>query len=140
MKWVLFWSLLFAALSSQTLLTGILHGTLHINPEFSLSYTVKDPEASKNALLSAAVADARMKAGVLAASSGVTLGKIRHIDYSMATPDFEVRPMNGRVMLAAKECADMAYGAYNLDIQPDDIEVTDTVTVIWTLGGKGTAV
>ena len=111
-----------------------------VNPEFSLSYTVKDPEASKNALLSAAVADARMKAGVLAASSGVTLGKIRHIDYSMATPDFEVRPMNGRVMLAAKECADMAYGAYNLDIQPDDIEVTDTVTVIWTLGGKGTAV
>ena len=41
---------------------------------------------------------------------GVTLGKIRHIDYSMATPDFEVRPMNGRVMFAAKECADAAYG------------------------------
>ena len=37
LKAVLIWSLIFAALSGGTLCTGILHGTLHINPEFSLT-------------------------------------------------------------------------------------------------------
>ena len=34
------------------------------------------------------------------------------------------------------ECceAPMASQSYDLDIEPDDIEVTDTVTVIWEIG------
>ena len=126
--------------SDSDRLGRVLYALAHadVNPEFRLSYTVKDPEASKNALLAAAVADARAKAGVLAASSGVTLGKILRIDYSMATIDFECRPMNDGLMLA-KACGTANYGSYTMDIQPDDIEVTDTVTVVWTLTGKGAA-
>ena len=37
LKWVLLWSLIFAMMSGGTMLTGILHGTLHVNPEFTLT-------------------------------------------------------------------------------------------------------
>ena len=41
-------------------------------------------------------------------------------------------------MLMAEDCMDppMAAepGSYAMDIEPDDIEVSDTVTVIWEIG------
>ena len=126
--------------SDQERLGRVLYALAHasVKPEFRISYTVKNPEESKNALIAAAVADARAKAGVLAAASGVKLGGILRIDYSLANPDFEVRPMASNLMMA-KACRDDCAGSYNLDIEPDDIEVTDIVTVVWTISGKGTA-
>ncbi|MBR5381508.1 MAG: SIMPL domain-containing protein [Oscillospiraceae bacterium] len=100
-----------------------------LRPEFRISYTVKDPEAAKNELLGAAVADARAKAQVLAEAAGVTLGEIRRIDYSWGRIDLEVRPTNG--VLMSKACRDEA--AYDIDLEPDNIEVTDTVTVLWAI-------
>lgn len=102
-------------------------------PEFSLSYTVKDPEAAKNELLGKAVADAGEKAAVLTKAAGVTLKEIRSIDYSWGRIDLEVRPMN-RMLMAAKS-ADAA-GSYDMDIEPDDIEASDTVTVVWEIEGQ----
>ena len=104
-----------------------------VKPEFRISYTVKDPEAAKNELLGRAVADAGGKASVLAKAAGVTLKEIQSIDYSWGQIDFEVQPMNK--MLMAEECcvAPTAGPGYDLDIEPDDIEVSDTVTVIWEI-------
>ena len=48
-----------------------------VQPELRISYTVKDPEASKNLLLGKAVEDAVAKAGVLAKASGVSLKRSR---------------------------------------------------------------
>lgn len=126
--------------SDRERLGKILYALAHakVQPELQLSYTVKDPEASKNALLAAAVADAKTKASVLAGASGVKLGGILRIDYSFAQLDFECRPMRGN-MMQAKACANGADECYDMDIEPDDIEVSDTVTVVWTLTGKGTA-
>ena len=104
-----------------------------VQPEFRLSYTVKDPEASKNALLSAAVADATAKATVLAEASGVKLQSILRIDYSMSMPDFEMRPMMGDMMMAKFTTNGSVARSYSMDIEPDDIEVTDVVTIVWTL-------
>ena len=98
-----------------------------LQPEFRLSYTVKDPEAAKNQLLGKAVADARAKAQVLTQAAGVTLKDIQSIDYSWDRIDFEIQPMNR--MLMAKECADEAAG-FDINIDPDDIDVSDTVTVL----------
>ena len=42
----------------------------------------------------------------------------------------QVQPMNR--MLMAKECADEAAG-FDIDIDPDDIQVSDTVTVLWDI-------
>lgn len=102
-----------------------------LQPEIRLSYTVKDPEAAKNQLLTKAVADAQAKAQVLTQAAGVTLKDIQSIDYSWDRIDFEIQPMNR--MLMAKECADEAAGI-DIDIDPDDIDVSDTVTVLWEIG------
>ena len=104
-----------------------------IEPEFRLSYTVKDPEAAKNELLGSAVTDAKEKASVLTKAAGVTLKEVQSIDYSWGQIDFEVRPMN-RMLMAEDCCAAPASApGYDLDIEPDDIEVSDTVTVIWEI-------
>lgn len=103
-----------------------------IRPEFRLSYTVKDVEGSKNALLAKAVEDAAAKAKVLAKAAGVELSKILKIDYSWGEIEFESRPM-ARNMLMEKCSGAGDYGSYDMDIEPDDIEVSDTVTVEWEI-------
>ena len=115
----------------------ILYALAHcpVKPEVRLSYTVKDPETAKNELLSKAVTDAKEKAAVLTRAAGVALKDIQSIDYSWGQIDLEVRPMN-RMLLADECCAPMAKGAgsYDMDIEPDDVEVSDTVTVLWSIG------
>ena len=98
-------------------------------PEFRISYTASDPEAAKNALLGKAMADAKEKAAVLTAAGGVALKNLQSIDYSWGELDLEYRPMNGVIM--AKSC--MEADGCALDIEPDDISVSDTVTVVWEI-------
>lgn len=100
-----------------------------VRPEFRIEYTVKDIEASKNELLARAVADSRAKAEVLTKAAGVKLGEIQTIDYSWGEIDFSVSPMD-KMMLAESA---PSYGSYNMDIEPDYIDVTDTVTVVWEI-------
>lgn len=99
-----------------------------IHPEFRISYTVKDPEAAKNEVLGKAVKDAKAKAIVLAEASDVSLKDIQTVDYSWGELDLEVRPMHRDMVCEPPK------GCYDIDIEPDDIEVTDTVTVVWEIG------
>ena len=103
-----------------------------VRPEFRISYTVKDPEATKNTLLGKAVKDAREKASVLTEAAGIGLKDIQSIDYSWGEIDFEYRPMDGGIL--AERCMAEPTAAYSMDIEPDDIEVSDTVTVLWEIG------
>lgn len=103
-----------------------------LHPEFSISYTVKDPEGSKNLLLGKAVADAKEKAVVLTRAAELTLREIQSIDYSWGEIDFAYRPMNRALLADASTSAKMA-PSYAMDLQPDDISVSDTVTVIWEI-------
>ena len=107
-------------------------GNCALNPEFRISYTVKDPEAAKNELLGKAVKDAKEKAVVITAAAGVTLKDIQSIDYSWGEIEFEVSPMN-RLMKACAPVVACADSSYDLDVEPDDIEVADTVTVVWEI-------
>ena len=101
-----------------------------LSPEFRLSYTVKDPEAVKNELLGKAVRDAAAKAGVLSGAAGVKLGDIQSVDYSWGEIEFEYRPMSRDL---ACDCLGAPGGSYDMDIEPDDIDVQDTVTVVWEI-------
>ena len=103
-----------------------------LQPEFRLGYTVKDPEAVKNELLGKAVRDAVAKAGVLSGAAGLRLGAIQGMDYSWGEINMEVYPMTKD--LGAYDCLAEPTGSYDLDIEPDDIEVKDTVTVVWEIG------
>lgn len=102
-----------------------------LHPEFRLGYTVKDPEAVKNELLGKAVQDAVAKAGVLSKAAGLKLGDIQSMDYSWGRVEMEVYPMSRDILC---ECQMSPTESYDLDIEPDDIEVQDTVTVVWEIG------
>ena len=95
---------------------------------------MKDQEAARNELIGRAVIDAKEKAKVLANAAGVSLKDIQSIDYSWGRIDFDVRPMRGD-MLAEEEdvCCASAIPGYAMDIEPDDINISDTVTVIWEI-------
>lgn len=103
-----------------------------IRPEFRLSYTVKDKEASKNELLGRAVSDARAKAEVLTHAAGVSLKDIQSIDYSWGEINFEISPMRSDVLMDCCEDGERL-NKYEMDIEPDDIELSDTVTVVWEI-------
>ena len=101
-------------------------------PEFHVEYTVQDVAKAKNDLLREAVRDSRNKAEILTEAAGVQLGEILSIDYSWEQIDFVTRPMS---RLAEPE---MAYDSameecYDMDVEPDDISVEDTVTVVWSI-------
>ena len=103
-----------------------------LSPEFSIEYTVSDPEASKNELLGKAVKDSLKKASVLAEASDVKLGKIINIDYSWGEIDFVSKPLQ-EMSLRCCELDESYSASYDIDIEPDDIDITDTVTVVWAL-------
>ncbi len=103
-----------------------------VRPEIKISYTVKDQEAVKNELLGKAVSDAREKAGVLAKAAGITLRDIQNIDYSWGEIDFRFDPVRKLGLDCIEECS-KSYDSYSVDIEPDDIDVSDTVTVIWEI-------
>ena len=118
--------------SDNERLGKILYALAHcpVNPKLKLSYTLKDQEAAKNELLGKAVTDAKKKAAVLTQAAGVELKDIQSIDYSWGQIDFEVRPMSCD-MLTADET--LRARSYDVDIEPNDIVVSDTVTVVWEI-------
>lgn len=123
--------------SDNDRLGKILYALAHcpLDPKFKLSYTIKDQEAARNELLGRAVTDAKQKAAILTQAAGVNLKDIQNIDYSWGEVNFEVRPMSGD-MLTQDEINNLLEplsANYDMDIEPDDIEVSDTVTVIWEI-------
>ncbi len=106
-----------------------------LDPEVKISYTIKDPEAAKNKLLAKAVNDAKEKAVILAQAADVRLKSIQSIDYSWKDINFEINAMNNIFMEDDCLMEDMLIDedSYNLDIEPDDFNVFDVVTVVWEI-------
>lgn len=99
-----------------------------LTPEIRITYTVKDREAAKNALIGMAVADAKAKAEALVMAAGVKLKGIRHISYAIDENEFAVHPVL-YAGAARKMCADNAAP----EIVPEEITAEDTVTVVWAI-------
>ena len=97
-------------------------------PEFTIAFTVKNPDSAKNELLGEAVKDSMAKARVLTSAAGVSLGEIKSIDYSWSEMEIYSRPLGDDVMYGM--CCEEESGP-ELDIEADDIKLSDTVTVIW---------
>ena len=99
-------------------------------PELSIAFTVKDPSAVNKELLKSATINAREKAKVLCEASDVELGDLLTIDYNWGELNIVSRTdymLEERVMaMPMRAMADM-------DIQPDDIEVSDTATFVWEI-------
>lgn len=115
------------------LLGRILYELAHssLSPEFRIDYTVKDTEALKNELLSRAVSDSRQKAEVLCKAAGVSLSGVEHIDYSWGEIEFVSTFMDRMAESRMTACSSME--SYDIDVNPDDIDVYDTVTIVWSI-------
>ncbi len=59
------------------------------------------------------------------------LQEVVKIDYSWESIDIVSRPMNGLLRGVCEPEAQTA--AYNLSVEPDDISISDKVTVIWRI-------
>ena len=111
----------------------ILYALAHsvITPEISIEYTVSDPEKHKDELLKNAIEDSKHKAEVLANAANVKLGDIVSIDYSWGEISFVSEPIQNFAFASAEQTTGRT--GYDIDIEADDIDVTDTVTVIWNM-------
>ncbi len=105
-------------------------------PQVVIRYTVSDPESAKNALLHKAVGDAAEKARVLADAAGVLLCGIECIDYSWGELRLE-SPVMQRMQMTEDRM--MEADAYEMDVDPEEIDVSESVTVIWSIA-KGARV
>lgn len=99
-----------------------------INVEFSIKHTVEDVTAVKNELLINAVQDSKVKAEILSKSSGVLLGDIVNIDYSWGEIEIYSEPINNYCLYEST-----INEPYKIDIEADDIDVQDTVTIVWEI-------
>lgn len=111
------------------ILYALAHGV--ITPEISIEYTVSDPEKHKDELLKNAIEDSKHKAEVLANAANVKLGDIVSIDYSWGEISFVSEPIQNFAFASAEQTTGRT--GYDIDIEADDIDVTDTVTVIWNM-------
>jgi len=100
------------------------------NPEFSIRFSIKDTNAVSEQLLQSAIENATVKATILAKSAGVKLGTIQRIEYSWhdihlySDADVEIGGANERrdaLMFSP------------VSIEPEDINVTDTAAVVWSI-------
>ena len=95
---------------------------------FRISFEIKDPEPLRQQALAEAVKNAGEKARVLAEAGGVALGEIIQMDYSWSEIHFRS---------SLEICADAApMAAPDYDVSPEDVDVSDSVTVIYSIRSK----
>ena len=97
--------------------------------EFSVGFSVKEPEKVSEALLISATENARKKAEVLCKASGKTLGELVSVDYNWG--EIKMYSESNYALAAAPRA--MAMDAAIPDFTPDDIKSSDTVTFVWTV-------
>jgi uncharacterized protein YggE len=99
-------------------------------PSFDIKFSIKDPSAVSEQLLESAIENAKWKASVLTKASGVTLGAINRIDYNWS----DVHLYSNTDYMLCEAAADYGSAAPKMmDIEPEDINVSDTVTVAWAI-------
>ena len=99
-------------------------------PELNVQFTVKDREAVNAALLESACVNAKVKAEILTKASGVTLGELISIDYHWGELHL-YSPTRYEMDAACMMRASAAPTA--MDIEPDDIDVSGSVTFVWEI-------
>lgn len=96
-------------------------------PKLSIHFTMEDQDAIEDQLLLSAAENAKKRAGLLAKGAGAELGELLSIDYTWG----EVHIISPTRMLYEE---DIVYSEMRMpEIEPDDINVSDTATFIWSL-------
>ncbi len=104
-------------------------GSCVAQPEISIGFTVKDASAVNEELLASAAENAKRKAEVLSAASGVKLGELMSIDYNWNELDIYSHTKYD----IEDDCKCLTAAPTSIDIEPDDIDVSDSVTFVWQI-------
>ncbi|MCD8075384.1 MAG: SIMPL domain-containing protein [Lachnospiraceae bacterium] len=99
------------------------------NPDLSIRFTVKDASGMNEEMLRSAAVNARRKAEILCEASGVKLGQLMNVDYNWG----ELEIYSKTQYRVAEECMPYAAAPTAINIEPDDIDVSDTVTFVWEI-------
>lgn len=101
--------------------------------EINIGYTVRDSRPSQLKMLERAVKDAKEKATIMANACDCKLGLVKEINYSVQELHIysQARQIHG-----ADEA--ICCNEESLDITPDDLAVSDEVTVVWYLSNNVT--
>lgn len=96
-------------------------------PVYRIRFTVSDSDKIKADLLRDAAQTARAQAAILAEALHVTLGEILSVEYSRGVINLysHTEPEWG---FADRQCAS---AGHFVDIEPEDIQASDTVTFVW---------
>lgn len=100
-------------------------------PELSIAFTVKNPAMVSEELLASAAKNAREKATILCSASGCEMGQLLSIDYNwgelniISRTSYEMEDCLVPLAAMDKCCAP--------EIEPDDIDVSDTVAFTWEI-------
>lgn len=98
------------------------------NAEFSIQFTVKDPERVSAELLRLATENARQKAEVLCAASGAKLGTLLKIDYDWT----DINVFSASAYTMERERGIVAAGAVP-EFEPEDIKSQDSAAFTWEI-------
>lgn len=100
-----------------------------VDPVLNIQFSVKDKAAVSEELLIRATENAKRKGEILTKASGVNLGDLISIDYNWGELHLysETRyNMDNKIM-------PMMMKSSVPDIEPDDIDVSDTVSFVWEI-------
>ena len=97
-------------------------------PQLSIAFAVKDATAINEEMLRSATINAKRKAEILCDASGAKLGNLIAIDYNWGELDIY---SHTRFDCCEEAMAPMK--ACSIDIDPEDIDVSDTATFVWEL-------
>lgn len=103
-------------------------GLCKSNPKLNITFTVKEPTLINEELLRSAAINAKKKAEILCESSGCKLGQLLTIDYNWNEIYFESASHFQNL-----KTRKLFYEEDGIDIEPDDIDVSDTATFIWEI-------
>ena len=95
-------------------------------PKISIAFTIKNADAFNDKILKSAAENARRKAEILCAASGVKLGKLLEISYYWS--EVNIRREN---IVCAPLAALSEESSFNF--QPDEIKASDTVDFLWEI-------
>ena len=111
------------------LLSKVLFALKDYAGKFRLSYSLKDREKAKEEVTALAVASARKKAELLASAAGEKLGELLSIDYSYGRVEVDYGYREDLCCSITNKFSE----APQMEIDPEDLTVSDTVNIVWAL-------
>lgn len=103
-------------------------GDSAVEPKLSIRFTVKDRDVVEDQLLMSAAESAKKRAALLVKGAGAELGELLTIDYSWN----ELR-LHSPTLIQYEEKVSLFAEESMPEIEPDDINVSDSATFVWSL-------